>query len=349
MLKNHENQIQNNEVQNSFLVSKDYMNEKKSKQQVVYLNGQDLRYVAALTTYVEDYSSYGNMEWIQDEKNLIWGRKPRNDNEIMVREDVAEDLGITNDKQENTTFELRNLWDDKYQGCYDEYQNLYDYFPSGVKVVGVFSTVDKVNEGDYVDYLVTDTVYQQLLDQYYETYIYNSYLFHVVDENYVTSVQTLYENVYYIDTTMAIYIDSFHVFLENMSAVLSSIVIASAILVSFLLISFIGYHIKDSSKTIGILRTLGVYKKDTIRVFLYESLMISIPVILLANLIGIYGIRYISSRLAGIAKNDAGQFIMIEPYLWILVDILICLFTILVTMIPIHKMSKKKPIDLLNS
>lgn len=153
---------------------------------------------------------------------------------------------------------------------------------------------------------------------------------------------------YELDDERAVYISSFNDFLKEIRPILDVLTFVSWVLSFFLVVSYIGCHINDNSKNVGILRTLGISRKNTAKIILYESIFISFLSILIANILASAGLRQANKYLYVTAENMQISFISINRGIWFVVDIVLLILVVSCTYIPIYNMSKKKPIVLLD-
>lgn len=114
---------------------------------------------------------------------------------------------------------------------------------------------------------------------------------------------------------------------------------------SILLISnFVTTNINYKKKDIGILRALGARKKDIIKIFLWEGIVLIITSIILSSIMTIYASKWMNHW------RFSSNPLIFEPFVFTINTFLFLLFivTIIVliaSILPINKISKMKPVD----
>ena len=111
-----------------------------------------------------------------------------------------------------------------------------------------------------------------------------------------------------------------------------------------LMSNYIAVSISSQKKQIGILRALGARTPDVFAVFYSESLVISIINFVLATIGAFVTSVIISARIA----NDLGMQITFMSFgirQVLLIFALSVATAVLASLIPIYRLSKKKPID----
>lgn len=115
----------------------------------------------------------------------------------------------------------------------------------------------------------------------------------------------------------------------------------------FMIIMFIGFAIQDNAKTIGVLRSLGVAKKDTLKIFIIEALLLSILSCIFAIWINIGAIDWINNYLMK-GENE-------RKFMYCCSSIggtgIVSAFTIIIGMVaaivPIRGLAKKRPMEIM--
>ena len=97
--------------------------------------------------HVNSESSFASISW-EDNINLIIGRKPETNNEILISSsylNVFESLGYSQDYLLNHKLYYPDIYDTKYNDFYQDLINLHDYFIDGVKIVGIYNPYEFLN------------------------------------------------------------------------------------------------------------------------------------------------------------------------------------------------------------
>ncbi len=123
------------------------------------------------------------------------------------------------------------------------------------------------------------------------------------------------------------------------------------IVLVFFMIIFVYYYFSgvviDKQREIGILRALGVSKKDIIKVFIVENILIATFVVLLSSTLT--GIIIVTSNKILMQNNYLLIPILNFTFMQVLWIILIEFITILIgILIPSIQMMKKKPVDIIH-
>ena len=70
-------------------------------------------------------------------EDLLYGTLPVKENEVLVTEDYAEENEIKKEDLGVKQYSFYDIYKEKYNGYYDCYMNLYDYYKDGVIITGV--------------------------------------------------------------------------------------------------------------------------------------------------------------------------------------------------------------------
>lgn len=285
------------------------------------------------TTVYNDICSVGS------EMELIAGHMPNSDNEILISQSYIEQTGKTDKDYVGNVYKLNDIYDNQYGCAYWNMLNLYDYIGENFTIVGVAH-----GSGDYY---VTASLFDKLFEEA-EMYYEKSY-FLLVDENTLEDdiCKLLEKGVKIKDLNLQkVYelienIDGFNFFML--------IVVAVVALLSILqMISLYSYSINDNKKTIGILRTMGVNKSDTKRIFTVECMVVSVLSFVVAIIINVfvtYGINnYITQE---ILQFDGFDFLHMRFIIVVITGVINCVLSVLSVLIPIRKFSKMKIVELI--
>lgn len=119
-----------------------------------------------------------------------------------------------------------------------------------------------------------------------------------------------------------------------------------AFFAGLLLYNFISTSIRNKQKDIGILRSIGASSKDVFKIFFVESLMISLICYVFSLLLTVPITIYFDHMMQTEFFVPV-SFIYVGLRQIILLLVLSLVVSIIATLIPIYKFSKKKPIDLI--
>lgn len=276
---------------------------------------------------------------VDNDLDLIAGRMPQKDNEIIISDSFLELNKKTADDLIDTSYKLDDLYAKKYGSTFWGLINLYDYIGDSFTVVGVAS-----DDGDFF-------VTKELFDKLYKEYArYNNGIYMLLNDNKSIGrdIHSLYSNdvrIFNHDLEQ-LYSLSYNV---DSLAIVFIIGVGIISLLSILqMVSLYSYSINDNKKTIGILRTLGVNKGDTMNIFTLECLVVSVVSFLVALILNIIFICAINKfLLENMLINTGINFIHIRFIVILITLAVTLLLSMLSVIIPIKKYSKIKIIELI--
>lgn len=114
----------------------------------------------------------------------------------------------------------------------------------------------------------------------------------------------------------------------------------------FMLYNYISASIASKCHSVGILRALGAGSKDILLTFLFESLLIGLINGALANILCVLGCRLVNAYIMGI-MNIPVAFAIFEWQQVLILFGLSLLTSVISSVLPIIKISKKKPVELI--
>ncbi len=324
----------NEHKKNCIYVNELYIEYIKEHKDMILVKGGDIKYSSTLNMFAEFKSEYSNVEILKNE-NLVRGRMPIEKNEIVVSRAYFERIGT-----EKTGFKIPNLYEDKFYNVNYDAINLYDIMGDNVEIVGVADV-------DIAEIFVNEEVYQSLKEEYYSYYIFDE--FAVLDNDNINNIVASINEVGLSFTNEDLSnIYAISDMLEEIKIYYYIIQLVLIVLTCFLSISFLSYSVKDNSKKIGILRSIGVTKIDTIRIFIIEAVVIALISGVISASATIVFLKEIDTFLVNrIGIEFINKMIYLDAYLIIGVLVGILILFILVTLIPILKFAKKKPIDVI--
>lgn len=299
----------------------------------------------ALIPYIESKMKYGAVSMLGNE-DIIWGRMPESANEIVISKMIAYEMGYDVESGEGAlqqNIRLKDLHDEKYGQTFD-FINMYSYFPDGMQVVGIYDTYsgEKIIEADV---LICDEKFKKVMEEYYRYYCYDETRIYVEDTDLL--VKGCADNDILIDEEGCIYIYRFNDFLKSISSV-SAVLLGILVLITlFLFVSLISYSIKDQSRKIGIMRTMGVPLKNIVSVFIVEVLLI----VSISNIIGFCIFQGILGKIVDIYYkymiNVELDIMHIDIAITLVTMATIYVISLIAVYTPIRKMALEKPINLL--
>lgn len=313
-----------------------------------------------ISRYVDTEVSYGDVDELSSDA-LLYGRLPENENEVVISlsfaientslaQDETTDDDITTDKinyneelSNKTIYNYHNLHDKKYNGYYNQYLNIYDFLNDGITIVGIVNDEDIDSN---CDVYIQNELWETLKEQYY-TYYYADILLEITSKDYASFIEKISNQNIIIDEPAINSIDNFSSVLSNLKILLYVLLFVTAFLNFFMIGTFINISISENTKSIGILRALGVTSQDCSHIFSIEFysmyiLSVSISYIVINFIINLSNKVYISDnaeRIYDIAKINIPILIFV-----IIIELLI---NIISARIPINRICKRKPIEII--
>ena len=273
-----------------------------------------------------------------NDTDLIAGRMPQKDNEILISDSFLELNKKTVDDLIGTSYKIDDLYAKKYGSTFWGVINLYDYIGDNFKIVGITS--------DDGEFFVMPKLFEELYKEY-ACYNNSTYMLLNNDKTINHDIHNLNNNSIKIfnHDLEQLYSLSYNV---DSLAIIFIIGVGIISLLSILqMVSLYSYSINDNKKTIGILRTLGVNKADTMNIFTLECLVVSVIsffVALILNIIFIYAIN--KFLLDNMLINTGINFIHIRFIVILITLAVTLLLSMLSVIIPLRKYSKIKIIEL---
>lgn len=222
-----------------------------------------------------------------------------------------------------------------------------------VHIVGFYFDVDTNRYTAAAEFkLMMNSSLMSALDIYAEQGDYSQILFskqsvkngsNVIVE-YLTSEKRLAFN-WYNDSVLSV-IKRNEPVIRQVADLFLYVAIALAAFSIFMLYNYISTSIVNKHRSIGVLRALGAGGKDVFRIFLSESLLIGIINGILANIICVVGCTLVNSYIMN-TMNISVAFVFFGVRQLILIFLVGLITAILSSAIPIIRISKKKPVELI--
>ena len=214
------------------------------------------------------------------------------------------------------------------------------------KIVGVY--IPKETEGNFDTYVINNVIYaeaKKALTPEYEFLIAPM----TDDKNVVKTLVNLQynqdrERTYYMQNSVMLAMAQKSDTFKALGKIFLYVGLGLAIFSIALMSNYIAVSISSQKKQIGILRALGARALDVFAVFYSESLVISIINFVLATIGAFITSIVMSARIA----NDLGMQITFMSFgirQVLLIFALSVATAIISSLIPIYRLSKKKPID----
>ncbi len=330
---------------------------------VVFINESD--YVEArmadtryISTECADFLNYkyeryftkniaiGNVASLKEEA-LLYGEFPDEPNEIMISIDYAVENGllVTEEQSSDEIMDMEFEFKDIHNG-YDNYFtdtiNMKDYFDGKIKIVGIYEA-----ENYSSDYMVNDEIYKKMLDDYYINYYYDRSFLYVEPRDYIDVIAHIKTYSSEINEPSINKIYEFEDLLESIKKAIIFLLIVLSSIAIFMIYHNINISLIYNRKTIGVLRSIGVSKKCTIKIFLIEAFVICTLSCIFATIFGIFVTNFVNGSVRADVKINPYDLLIWDWLLAmaiILISSIIFLFT---AVIPIFNYAKKPPIQVI--
>lgn len=241
----------------------------------------------------------------KDKIELTEGRMPENDYEIIVNESLS------------STMRLNRTIDDMING-------------NNLTVVGYYTSMEDINS-----YFTTEnTIKYKLLSEKSNITIYSNNKAETI--NYFRNADMNIEDIY--ETDKDEYVRSIQESIKS-SIIVAVVILAISLVEIFLMIrsSFL-----SRVKEVGILRAIGVKKRDIYKMFLGEIIAITT----LTAIPGLFLMSYIIQGLR-LVPYYADQFMFNSTVVLISAAILV-VFNIVIGLLPVHNVIRKTPARILS-
>lgn len=317
---------------------------------ILSLRATDFSKTKKLSLYMDMELTYGGKSAF--DCSIIYGRDICSNDEVIVSQSMLEYLGYSIEElnADDTSFgkqeyEFIDLHNDLYNDFYSGYINFYDLFQNGIKIVGVF---DELSSEGCPEVIVSDEKWNELKEMWSRDYFFTDYIVNTDMNNLSEFIAMMKDNNLYWEEPS---VEEMHDIQKTIHKLLIFVLIIFAVIslmAVVILINCIGFSIKDSSHKIGIMRALGVRKRDTFNMFFWEICLILISSVII-SLIMVLIFTGWTNRYFRSWHNENPYDILCINYWWI---VLLYVFTfiagIFILRIPLHKYSHKKPVELLN-
>lgn len=147
-----------------------------------------------------------------------------------------------------------------------------------------------------------------------------------------------------IDTPISVPQEHFELTLENIKLIMLLICILLVFIVLLLTISLISQSIYGRKKEIGILKSMGARNKNIYKIYIYENIILCVPIIILSILFSFIVTRIINYGFVEQYSRDY-TFIYYKFYIAFVTAAAIILLNMIGTVIPLYKINMMKPIE----
>lgn len=271
---------------------------------------------------------------------LIYGRRPEAANEIVVSKDLLDRGYVSLEDDNMTTFTAYDLGAEKYNGAYTGMLNLHNYSDS-FKVVGIADKKD-------VQMYMYDETYDEIRNDFFTDCILDVYGIKTNGKQISKYVDSSYRDGVYVDHPLADAVVSVYQVRSSLEKYGVLIIIVFVMLSILLNLAFISYSIYDNHKNIGVLRAMGVRRKDIIAIFMAEAIVMALASYVIANALMFVLIGKVNQSLSS-AENGYIAYFHRSTVMALVIFIIAIVMTVASAMGPVIAMSRKKPVSLIRS
>lgn len=271
---------------------------------------------------------------------LIYGRRPEAANEIVVSKDLLDRGYVSLEDDNMTTFTAYDLGAEKYNGAYTGMLNLHNYSDS-FKVVGIADKKD-------VQMYMYDETYDEIRNDFFTDCILDVYGIKTNGKQISKYVDSSYRDGVYVDHPLADAVVSVYQVRSSLEKYGVLIIIVFAMLSILLNLAFISYSIYDNHKNIGVLRAMGVRRKDIIAIFMAEAIVMALASYVIANALMFVLIGKVNQSLSS-AENGYIAYFHRSTVMALVIFIIAIVMTVASAIGPVIAMSRKKPVSLIRS
>lgn len=271
---------------------------------------------------------------------LIYGRRPEAANEIVVSKDLLDRGYVSLEDDNMTAFTAYDLSAEKYNGAYTGMLNLHNYSDS-FKVVGI---ADKKE----VQMYMYDETYDEIRNDFFTDCILDVYGIKTNGKQISKYVDSSYRDGVYVDHPLADAVVSVYQVRSSLEKYGVLIIIVFAMLSILLNLAFISYSIYDNHKNIGVLRAMGVRRKDIIAIFMAEAIVMALASYVIANALMFVLIGKVNQSLSS-AENGYIAYFHRSTVMALVIFIIAIVMTVASAIGPVIAMSRKKPVSLIRS
>ncbi len=136
-------------------------------------------------------------------------------------------------------------------------------------------------------------------------------------------------------------LDEVHTITEVLKKIFLYVALVLSAFAGLLLMNFIGLSIANKKKQIGVLRAIGARRLDILTIFLVEAIIVALCNFIL-SLVAVITLCLVLNKMITISALVPS---ILEATLMLLLSLGVA---ILATLIPVYKITKKKPIDAIN-
>ncbi|MFA7076340.1 MAG: ATP-binding cassette domain-containing protein [Candidatus Izemoplasmatales bacterium] len=229
------------------------------------------------------------------------GSSPSSVNEVVISSEIAETYSL----EIGDRLYFPNVYDSNLSVRYSAEINYYDFFPEGIKIVGIKESTEKSLYLNMEDY-------SMIYDFYLKYYIYDYFVAEIQNHSEVSKVVN--SNLFISDPV----VESIYE-IANQIDFIKSIIIPMSFLAALLILlscyNAVSSIFHKMNKKIGVLRTLGISRKNTRLVFLFPTLIVFILCYLIAFQGYLFSMSYLNELFS---KNIHANLVLFKVNIWLI-------------------------------
>ena len=328
------------------IVNNNYANMQRNTCDVLVLPKSNLVYNDWESRYLDSAAQYGSIDDTL-KNSLIAGREVEKYDEILISQDLAEimELDFLEGSFSNVKGHYIDIYNPEYNNAHSSALNLYNYFQEGYTIVGIFSGIEADTQAQVLLY---PPVFESLKNDYFNTYRQSEYFAPSAGVMMPSKFSGLMANGCRWAEPTAEFVYSFESELHKLDIYLAIILILCTIGIILLCISLISYSIKDQSRLLGILRSLGFTRRDTLKIYLWEAYLIGIISTFISAFVLFLALSFVNQNFMSELLEYPYRLILFKDRYLVAILIACPIIAICASLIPIVNLSKKKPFDLLH-
>lgn len=320
----------------------------KSNADTLNLNCANFFNSNTFSSYFNGTTIYGGITTI-DEDNLIWGRMPKDKNEIAIYYEFAtynrvEEIAEYDSIFKTKTFSFKDIASNEYGIFYSRFLNLAEYFPEGVKVVGVYNACNPTKTGEMPFVVINNEIYDTILQNYYDFYYYDAFVVDAINCGGSDAENAALQGLMFKEPI----VQDLYQYQELLNKLIIAIYIIMAIILTIsvlMIISYIMFSISDNTKKIGIMKALGVYNKDIVKIFIFETVFIAAIAMLLGTSLHCLSLILFNYCFKSVLVENAFNILYFNGISLLIVNMFALIIFFSASFFPIFKVAHKKPMD----
>ena len=300
--------------------------------------------------FFDERVRYGAAGGISEE-NLVLGRLPEKDSEIIVDMETADSLYAVHGVNIGYFGKFIDVRDRRYREVFSFELPIAEFFPDGFTVVGVYDGLYRGKEHDEEMYapniLVTNDIFDKIKTAFFSTYCFGEYFVGTEGIDQKTFVLLSMDGFKWSDP-YAERITEFAATIENLKLYFRIMAWMLGIAIVIICTLQIAYSVKDQSRSIGIMRTVGYTRRDMCGVFAIEAAVSGVIGVATAGIM--FGVihRIADARFEASIPDTPFRLLVISPWITIAVMVVCIVACVVSGLVPVYRLSRKTPFELIH-